>query len=92
MNVAELKDLILSLIDDYSIKKVSLFGSRAELTNREDSDIDLIVEFKKPITILSLSSLRNKIEELTGLKVDLIHGPIRDSDIIKLNKIIELYG
>ncbi len=87
-----IKMIILNIADEYSFKSVVLFGSRAEGTNKEDSDIDLIVEFNKPVTIIFLSGLKNKLEDLTGLSVDVIHGPIRDTDMIEVGKVVELYA
>lgn len=45
MNIETIKNAVLKLIDQYPISKVILFGSRANGTNRENSDIDLIMEF-----------------------------------------------
>ena len=67
-------------------------GSRADGTNTDESDIDLIIEFNRPVTIMFLSNLKNKLEELTGLSVDVIHGPIRETDMIEVGKVVELYA
>ena len=61
-------------------------------TNNDESDIDLIVEFNRPVTIMFLSNLKNRLEDLTGLSVDVIHGPIRDTDMIEVGKVVELYA
>ena len=92
MSIEKIKQIVLSIVNDYSIGRVILFGSRADGTNRDDSDIDLIVEFNKPVTLLTLADLRNRLEELTGLDVDVIHGPIRDTDMIEVGKAVELYA
>ena len=88
----KIKMIILDIADEYSFKNVVLFGSRAVGTNNDDSDIDLIVEFNRPVTIMFLSNLKNKLEDLTGLSVDVIHGPIRDTDMIEVGKVVELYA
>ena len=72
-----IKNKVLKLIDQFPIRKITLFGSRASGTNREDSDVDLIMEFSTPISILTLSQIRCELEDEIGLPVDLIHGPIR---------------
>ena len=92
MTIDQIRSAILTLVEEYSISKVVLFGSRATGTNVEDSDIDLIIEFFVPVTILTLSGLKNRIEELTNLDVDVIHGPIRDDDMIDIEKTVELYA
>ncbi|MCF6149169.1 MAG: hypothetical protein E3K37_10975 [Candidatus Kuenenia sp.] len=35
------------LTDEYSVSKIGIFGSAAKGTMTEDSDLDIIVEFKK---------------------------------------------
>lgn len=92
MSIDALKQIILEIVNDYAIGRVTLFGSRASGTNRDDSDIDLIVEFNKPVTLLTLSDLKDKLESLTGLDVDVIHGPIRDTDMIEVGEAVELYA
>ena len=57
MNIETIKNAVLKLIDQYPISKVILFGSRANGTNRENSDIDLIMEFYAPVTLITLSSI-----------------------------------
>ena len=50
------------------------------------------MEFNKPVTLLTLSDLKDKLESLTGLDVDVIHGPIRDTDMIEVGEAVELYA
>ena len=91
MSINDIKSIIQQIAEEYSITKVLLFGSRADGSNREDSDIDLIIEFNGPVTLMGLARLRNHIEELTGLETDVIHGPIRETDMIEVGKVVELY-
>ncbi len=71
---------------------MELFGSRAEGTNHEYSDVDLIMEFFKPVSLLTLSEIRLQLEDIMRLKVDIIHGPLQDTDFIEVGKTIELYA
>ncbi len=91
MTVETIRDAVLSIINDYPIKSVILFGSRAAGTNRDDSDVDLIIEFTEPVTLLTLSNLKFCLEEILGIDVDIVHGPIRKTDMIKISKETELY-
>ena len=83
MNIETIKEAILKLVDQYPISKVILFGSRANGTNRENSDIDLIMEF---------SAIKLNLEEMLHLRVDVIHGPVKESDMIEIGKEIVLYA
>ena len=87
-----LKEKILTIIKDYPIKRVILFGSRAEETNRENSDVDLIMEFTETISLLKLSEIKVQLEEILDLEVDIIHGPIEEGDLIEVGKVVELYA
>lgn len=86
-----IKEKVLLVVKEYPVKRVVLFGSRAEETNQENSDVDLIMEFYEPISLFTLSDIRLRLEEILGLEVDIIHGPIREGDLIEVGKEIELY-
>ena len=92
MTVDAIREKIISILKEYPVNKVLLFGSRADGTNREDSDVDLIVEFSELVSLLTLSDMRVRLSEVLNLDVDLIHGPIRDTDLLEIEKVIELYA
>ncbi|MBR5976171.1 MAG: nucleotidyltransferase domain-containing protein [Clostridiales bacterium] len=92
MTIEYIRDAVISLVNEYSIKSVVLFGSRASGKNRDDSDVDLIVEFDKPVSLLTLSSLKNRLQDNLGLEVDIIHGPIRGDDFIEVGETVSLYA
>ena len=43
-------------------------------------------------TLLTLSEIQCQLEDMLNLDVDVIHGPIRDTDLIEVGKEIELYA
>lgn len=92
MTIESLKYSLLKIVKAYPIRRITLFGSRAAGTNREDSDVDLIIEFSAPITLMTISKLRCQLEEMLGVDVDIIHGPIQPTDIIEIGKVVELYA
>ena len=55
----------------YGIKKVSVFGSVARDEASADSDVDMLVEFSKPVGLFQFIELQQRLEELLGCKVDL---------------------
>ena len=76
----------------YPIKTLSLFGSYALGTANEDSDVDLLVEFISPnVSLLVLSEIQSDFEEHLNTHIDLIHGPIKDQSLLKIEKVISLY-
>ena len=59
------------LTNEYGVSKIALFGSASKDTMTEKSDLDLLVEFKKPIGF-KFNQLVIYIENLVGTKVDLL--------------------
>ena len=49
-----------------------VFGSAARGEDTEESDIDLLVEFTEPKSLLDLVGLEQEFEEALGRKVDLV--------------------
>lgn len=59
------------LYSKYSIKSLAIFGSYARKENNEQSDLDLIVEFKDKIGVKFID-LADELESILGLKIDLV--------------------
>jgi predicted nucleotidyltransferase len=51
---------------------VGLFGSTARGEDSSSSDIDILVRFSKPLSLLSLVRLERKLSETLAEKVDLL--------------------
>lgn len=59
------------LAERYSVEKLSLFGSVARDEARDDSDVDLLVEFSQPVGLFHFIELQQWLEFILGCKVDL---------------------
>jgi len=72
----EIKDVISKhkayLIEKYSVKEIGIFGSYARGNEKRDSDIDILVEFDKPISFFKFLELEEHLSNLIGRKVDLV--------------------
>lgn len=55
----------------YGVQKMSLFGSVARDEAGEVSDVDLLVEFARPMGLFGLFELQGRLEEVLGCPVDL---------------------
>jgi predicted nucleotidyltransferase len=55
----------------YRVKSLALFGSLARDEAREDSDVDLLVEFSESVGLFEFVRLKRFLEELLGQPVDL---------------------
>ena len=56
----------------YGINRLELFGSVVRGETRENSDIDILAEFDRPISLFDLARAENHLIGLLGEEVDLI--------------------
>lgn len=92
LTVDKIEEQVKKVSKDYPIKKISLFGSYADGTCDENSDVDLLVEFDIPhVSLFLLSGLRLQLQDELGKDVDLIHAPISEDSIIEIREEISLY-
>ena len=85
------KDEVVALIrssqaelERYDVKSLRLFGSVARDEAEPGSDVDVLVEFKSAPTFDSFMGLKIFLEDLFGVRVDLVtedglHPMIRDA-------------
>lgn len=66
-----LQEQQMTLVEQYNVKRLSLFGSVVRDEAREDSDVDLLVEFSHPVGLFQFIELQQWLESLLGCKVDL---------------------
>jgi len=58
-------------IQAFSVKTLFLFGSVARDEAGADSDVDLLVEFEKPVGLFTFIELKDYLEEILNCSVDL---------------------
>ncbi len=72
----EIKEIIKrhkeELKEKYGVKEIGIFGSFVREEAREDSDIDILVEFEKPVGFFKFLELEEYLSHLIGRKVDLV--------------------
>ncbi len=66
-----IRELYPYLKNQFGIKRIGIFGSFSTGTVHENSDIDLIVEFDKPIGF-QFMNLAEFLEKKLGRKVDIL--------------------
>ena len=94
MHIATLKKKIMPILTPYQVTRVGLFGSFARKDAHPKSDIDLLVEIKKPVSIFGFVRLRHELEDAVGRKVDLVEYSTVKPALRKyiLRDLIPLYG
>ena len=63
---------VITLYNKYHVKTLRIFGSMARGESRIDSDVDLLVTFSKPISLLQMIGLERELSTIIGRKVDLL--------------------
>ena len=64
--------LIEPILREHDVEYAGIFGSRARGDNRPDSDLDLLVRFRKPVGYFTIIGLEDQLSETHGRKVDLV--------------------
>lgn len=57
---------------EYSISNIGLFGSYVRDDQDKGSDLDMLVEFSQPISLLRFVSLKRRLSQLLDVEVDLV--------------------
>ncbi len=56
----------------FGVANLRLFGSFARDEGRDDSDVDLLVEFNRPIGLFEFVRLQRRLAQIVGHRVDLV--------------------
>ena len=56
----------------YSISYLGIFGSYVRGEQKEDSDLDVLVEFSKTPDLFEFIGLKQELSDMLGVKVDLV--------------------
>jgi len=71
-HIKNIKEKILPILQGYGVRRVGLFGSCIREEMRENSDIDILVEIEKDISLLDFVRIKLEIEEVLENRVDLV--------------------
>jgi predicted nucleotidyltransferase len=75
---ATLRTMLPELRRRWPIRSLGIFGSFARGDLNDSSDIDVLVEFHRPIALSSFLALEDALEQSVGCKVDLVsHGALK---------------
>lgn len=66
-----IREQVPYLIENFGVKRIGLFGSFARGNPEADSDVDILVDFEKPIG-LKFMDLADYLEQILGRKVDIL--------------------
>ena len=67
-----LRQQLPDLTSLYDIQYLGVFGSYIHGLADQDSDLDILVDFKTPPTLFQFVRLQNELSDLLGVPVDLV--------------------
>ena len=67
-----LREALPELAERYSVESLGVFGSYARNEQGTQSDLDVLVEFGETPSLLRFIELEGRLEELLGVRVDLV--------------------
>lgn len=68
----KLTELKPVLREEFKVKSIGVFGSYIRGKEKEKSDLDILVEFEEPVSLLKFIELENYLSDSIGVKVDLV--------------------
>jgi predicted nucleotidyltransferase len=75
LTISQILDILgthrASLTQRYGIRTIAVFGSYARDEQTPQSDVDVLVEFERPLG-LAFVELADELESLLGMRVDLV--------------------
>lgn len=91
LNMETIRNAVHEAVEQYPVKRVDLFGSYADGTASEKSDIDFLVEFNEaPVSLFKLCGFQAMLSDLLKIDVDVVKLPLQNNDL-KINKTVQLY-
>ncbi|RLC25118.1 MAG: hypothetical protein DRH21_04490 [Deltaproteobacteria bacterium] len=75
MDRQRINSTIIRYLAPFEPEKIGIFGSYARKENTAESDIDILVGFKKTISLLELVRIHRELSKILGIKVDVITEP-----------------
>jgi len=92
MELEEIRNKIIPVLQRHDVKRAAIFGSFVREDQKEDSDIDILVEFKGEKSLLDLAGLKIELEEILRRKVDVLTynslHPLLKDKILQEQKVI----
>lgn len=72
MTVADIREIALPILKEYGVVRAAVFGSHARGEANEQSDVDMLVEIARDISLLDFIRLKQQMSQAVGREVDLV--------------------
>ncbi|MDR3364969.1 MAG: nucleotidyltransferase domain-containing protein [Clostridiales Family XIII bacterium] len=81
--ISDIKRIVAPIATEYSLGRLSLFGSYARGDATSDSDIDLLITEKDPVmSLFKLAGLHLALEKKLGMRVDVLAEDCLDKEFL----------
>jgi predicted nucleotidyltransferase len=74
--LAEIKKILArhkeELKREFGVREIAIFGSYSKNEQNESSDIDILVDFSRPIGLLKFVALERRLSKLLEIKAELV--------------------
>jgi predicted nucleotidyltransferase len=89
----EIKESVLRVTSTFPVARVSYFGSYAGGNPNENSDLDLLIEFKtNAVSLLTLLDIKYQLEDALGIPVDVVHAPLPKDSLLEIDNEVLVYA
>lgn len=72
----EIKEILKNqkpfLTEKYGVKEIGVFGSYVKGEQKAESDLDILVEFGRPVGFFEFLDLEEYLENTIGIKVEIV--------------------
>jgi uncharacterized protein len=94
LSLEEIRRIVGPVAEEYGMKKVFLFGSRARGDCRPDSDYDFLVVAPEDCTLFTLGGFYTDLREAIGSEIDVVtEGGLHEDFAENIeNDLIPVYG
>lgn len=72
MNRNTIVERIARALKEQGATKVAIFGSYARGQEKQESDVDVLVEFSERKSLLELVTIERELHEMLGIRIDLL--------------------
>ena len=76
LSLNEIKQSLITqksiLQKNYKINRLGIFGSYVRGDQKQESDLDVLIDYEEVPSLITLIEIENHLSELLGIKVDLV--------------------
>jgi len=71
-DIEDMKKKIRKILKKYGIVRAGIFGSYARGEQKKNSDVDILIQPTKDMSLLDFVHVKHELEDILGKKVDLV--------------------